>query len=293
MNVLDGFAGEPTAPFLSQLRPVLSSPSQITQWLSACREAGQQLPVGLHIDTGMSRLGLAPEELTGCASDGSLAALAVAFVMTHPACADDENDAMTMAQWVQFKELVQLFPGKPQSFANSAAILADPMFHCDLVRPGIALYGGRAINNRPNPMRPVVQLYARVLQVREVPAGTPVGYGATFETERPSRLATLGAGYADGYPRAAGAALQGLGGNHPHVRFGDHIAPMVGRISMDTMVVDITDLPDGGATDGVMAQLIGPDIGVDDVADWAGTIGYEVLTGLKTARAHRIWLGAE
>jgi len=286
--VLDGFWGDSVAPFSERLRPLLSSLAQIDGWRRAAATSGQRLPAALHVDTGMSRLGLEPERVVELVSDRSrMADLDLALVMTHPACADDPGDAMTVSQMLVFDEAASLID-TPRSFANSAAALTDAAARGDLVRPGISLYGGQALGDGA-PTRAAVTLCARVLQVRAVPEGTPVGYGATFVTTRPSRLATLAVGYADGYQRRINADPA----RAPHVVFGEHAAPLAGRISMDTIVADVTDIAGhtgGAVSDGDFAEIIGPNVPIQLLAELAGTIDYEILTGLRQARAKRVWV---
>jgi len=206
-------------------------------------------------------------------------------VMSHLACADTPDHPLNHAQLAAFREVRALFPGVPASLANSAGIFLGPDYHFDLVRPGIALYGGAAVADVPNPMRPVVILEARILQVRDARPGETVGYGATETLGRPSGLAILGAGYADGYPRHASSSDE-----RPGARAFLHglSAPLVGRVSMDLIAVDVTEVP--GARRGDWVELFGPNIPVDEVAERAGTIGYELLTHLGR-RYHRRYLG--
>ncbi|MEL6873389.1 MAG: alanine racemase, partial [Pseudomonadota bacterium] len=227
--VLDGYrSGQASAFAEARLRPVISSPETLAAWFgeSAAANAGY----ALHVDTGMSRLGAEPEqteELRQLLHERP----APQLIMTHPACADAPANPMTLSQSVQFDAICDALgpsvAATARSFANSAALIADPHFHYDVARPGIALYGGRALEDRPNPMRQAVRLDARVLQLRTVAAGTPVGYGSTFVTERVTRLATLAVGYADGLPRALGNASD----HGPAlVEIADTPCPVVGRI---------------------------------------------------------------
>jgi len=293
--VLDGVLSGTEAAFGPRLRPVLNSVAQVALWRRTCSQRGASTPAGLHIDTGMSRLGVAPERLPDALKAGLLDAQ-ISLVMTHPACADDPDDAMTLSQFIVFEEAASAFNGAQRSFANSPATVMNPDFHCDLVRAGIAIYGGVGSLDG-TALSPVVSLYARVLQTRDVPSGTPVGYGATFVTQRPSRLATLGLGYADGYQRAITTQSDHDNAQDaPNVCFGRYRAPVVGRVSMDTIVVDITDIADtldANPTEGDFAEVIGPNVALNRLSGAAGTIDYEILTGLRHARAHRIWIGAD
>lgn len=278
LYVLGGLAPGGAAAFVeARCRPVLGSPPEIAEWSAFCRDRGERLPAAIHVDTGMNRLGLSPAECAELASGGAPERFELALVMTHPACADDPQDPMTEEQAALFDEMRAMLPAAPASFANSAATLRSPAFHYDLVRPGIALYGGRALDEDDNPMRNVVTATARIVQLREAAEGETVGYGATQTLRRASRLAILSAGYADGYMRLAGSSDGRPGG----IAFvGDHPAPLVGRVSMDLIAIDVTNVPDAELAPGAEVELIGPRFGVDDVAALSDTIGYEVLTGL-------------
>ncbi len=260
------------------IRPVLGNIEEVTEWADCCRLTGARLPAALHIDTGINRLGLersALEQLIGQAD--LLQAFETSLVMSHFACADDPSNPMNGRQRKLFAELKDRLPEAKASLANSAATLSGPENHFDLVRPGIALYGGRALADRPNPMRPVAHLAGRIMQVRQVESGSTVGYGATWTAKRESRIAVVGAGYADGYIRL-------LGGSNDSVRarvcIGDQTAPVVGRVSMDMITVDVTGIDPEVAKRGATVELLGKNITVDELADAAQTIGYEVLTSL-------------
>ncbi len=272
----------------TECRPVLGSPGEIAEWAEHCRSRSRRLPAAIHVDTGMNRLGLSMEECVDVARGGALDAFELSLVMTHPACADDSRDPMTHEQSRRFDEMRAELPAAPASFANSAATLRDRAFHYDMVRPGIALYGGRAMRGVANPMRDVVTMRARIVQLRDVRAGETVGYGAAQHLVRDSRLAIVSAGYADGYMRLAGGADARPGG----IAFvGREPAPLVGRVSMDLIAVDVTGLPDALVRPGAEVELIGRNFTVDDVADLSDTIGYEVLTGLGR-RFVRDYVGA-
>lgn len=262
----------------SGARPVLGSLAEIADWAAFCRSAGMRLPAAVHIDTGMNRLGLSREECLALPRPEELSRdFEVSLVMSHLACADTPDHQLTREQRDRFEILRHRLPPARASLANSAGLLTDPALHYDLVRPGIALYGGLAVSGRPNPMRPVVRLEARVIQVRDVPAGSPVGYGAAQTVTRDTRLAILSAGYADGYMRAVGSTDDRPGAT---VYFGNDPAPLVGRVSMDLMAADVTDMPEDRVAAGTWAELLGDRFTVDDLAERAGTIGYEILTGL-------------
>ncbi|MFC7475333.1 alanine racemase [Dankookia sp. GCM10030260] len=267
--VLNGFA--PGSDGTAGLLAVLNGPGDVAAWTAAARTAGRQLPALLHVDTGMARLGLAPAEVAALAADpASLAGIDLRYLMTHLACGDDPENPLNAQQASRFAAIRARLPKAPASLANSSGMFLGADFGSDLARPGCALYGINPTPAAPNPMRQVVTLEAPVLQVRDVPAGTPVGYGATWTAPRPSRIATVAAGYADGYLRSLSGQAVGRIAGRP--------VPLVGRVSMDLITFDVTDVPEPVPGDTV--QLIGPGNTPDEVAAAAGTIGYEVLTSL-------------
>ena len=209
------------------------------------------------------------------------------LLMSHLVCAETPDHPMNDKQIRLFREIRILFRGIPSSLANSSGIFLGGTIHCDLVRPGVALYGANPTPGRANPMRPVVELQGRIAQVRSLKKGDTVGYGAAWTAARASRIAIVAVGYGDGYVRAAGAAK---GKHAATVIVGGKHCPIVGRISMDLLAVDVTDLPEGTVRRGDLATLIGGDIGVDELAAASGTIGYEVLTSLGR-RYHRVYKG--
>jgi alanine racemase len=271
IHCLNGVASDTAAAFAAAaVRPVLSAPEQV----ALARAAG--LPAALQLDTGMNRLGLEPAELAAAPLDG----LPLTLVMSHLACADEPAHPMNAAQAEAFRALTAdpRLAGLPRSLAATGGILLGPSFRHDLVRPGIGLYGGRPFTAA----RPVVTLDVPVLQVRLVAAGEAVGYAAAWVAPRASRIATIAAGYADGLIRAMGGRTRAFAGGHA--------LPFVGRVSMDLITLDTTDAPHLAPGDTV--RLIGPAQGVDDLADAAGTIGYEILTSLGTRYA-RAYVGAD
>ncbi len=294
--VLDGLVGPTDAYRRHRLRPILGNRDELDEWIGVRRHGGAKdgyaLPAGLHVDTGMNRLGLSLAEFDGLISAGSLAAIAEAaglcLLMSHLACADTPDHPLNAAQLSRFSKLRDRCPALPGSLANSAGIFLDRATHHDLVRPGIALYGGASHPDAA--MQPVVTALARILQVRTVGAGETVGYGGELTLRRDSRIAILGAGYADGYLRAAGSGDRRPGAG---VAIDGHVAPLAGRVSMDLIAVDVTDLPPGIARRGVYAELFGPTIAIDAVADHAGTIGYEMLTRLSNRATREVFDGAQ
>ncbi len=281
--VLNGLIAETGDLAAHNLVPVLNDLGQIARWADEARRRERRLGAVVHLDTGMSRLGLPPAETARlAASPELLAPLDLHFVMSHLSCASEPEEAESHRQLELFRHAMRSFPGVRASLANSSGIFLGDAWHHDLVRPGYAVYGGNPTPSGTNPMEPVIRLKARIIQVREVPAGTRVGYGGTYTTRRATRLATLPVGYADGYPRALG--------NLAHAFIGDHAVPVAGRVSMDLMTLDLGELPEARAHVGTWVDLIRGRTMLDDLAGKAGTIGYELLTSLG-ARYARQWLG--
>lgn len=253
--------------------PVLNSLEQIDAWTALAATVGRSLPAVIQVDSGMARMGLPEEELSVLAEDpGRLEGVGLRAVMSHLACADDQEHPANREQLQRFRAALRRLPAAPASFANSSGIFLGPDYHFDMVRPGAALYGVAPVNGQPNPMRPVVRLQGKIVQVREVPAGTPVGYGHSFRTTAPGRIATVSVGYADGFLRSLG--------NRGIAHAGSVALPFAGRVSMDSITLDATALPRGTLPMGTLVDLIGPEQPVDAVAERAGTIGYEILTSL-------------
>lgn len=281
--VLNGlFAGTEDAYRAARLRPVLGSLPEIERWSGYCARIEAKLPAAVHVDTGMNRLGLSPAEAVGLAETREEIGFELTLLMSHLACADEPGHPLTARQLEDFGALAKLFPGVPASLANSAGSLSGPDFQFDLVRPGIALYGGRARADMA-PLRPVVKLELRVSQVRDVHAGETIGYGATATAVEPRRIAILSAGYADGIPRLAGASDTRRGAE---AIVAGRRCPLIGRISMDLMALDVTALPEDAVQAGDLVTLVGDGIGVDELARHGETIGYEILTSLGR-RYHR------
>ena len=272
----------------SQLRPVLNSAEEIREWANFCGSVGQKLPCAVHIDSGMNRLGLSPAEVDTIARAPDVwPAFTLSLVMSHLACADDRSHAKNAEQRRLFDTLRASLPEAPTSLANSAGILLGPDFAYDLVRPGIALYGGHPQRLGPNPFQSVVHLKGRILQVRDVEAGETVGYGATRTLQRPSRVAVVSVGYADGIFRALSTQD---GEDGLVVYLGPHAAPILGRVSMDLITVDVTGVPENLSARGDWVELIGPNVSAHEFAVHAGTIDYEVLTNVGR-RAARHYIG--
>jgi alanine racemase len=276
--ILNGLpAGATRAIAAERLIPVLGTLGQIEEWGSYCRE-NLPFPAALMIDSGMSRLGLSEGDMMRLAADPALlAGIPVVHAMSHLACSDDEKNPLNVKQLTLFQALVEGFPW-PEGvqptlgMAASSGCFLGTDYHFDLVRPGAALYGLEPMIGHPNPMRPVVALEGKILQIRDVDLGMTVGYGATHQFRGRSRLAVIGVGYADGMFRSLG--------NRGAVFVAGERAPIVGRISMDLMTADIGHLPLSAARVGDPVEIIGPHQSVDDLARDAGTIGYEILTAL-------------
>ena len=270
--------------------PVLGGLGDIDRWTACARRLGRRLPVLLHVDTGMNRLGLDPAGLAVLAADpGRLDGLSLVYVLTHLAAAEIADDPANAAQLARFTAACAVLPAAPRSIANSSGIFLGAAFASDLARPGAALYGINPTPDRANPMHLPLRLHARILQTREIEAGEGVGYNAIWRAARPARIATLGIGYADGWRRALSNG--GLSGRSLAVwpaaaDFDGPPVPLVGRVSMDLTTCDVTGHPCLGPGDWL--ELIGPRCPPDAVAAAAGTNGYDILTGLgpRVARVY-------
>ena len=271
LGVLNGLWPSLEAEFAANdLTPVLGTLDEVDRWTAQARTNGHALPAILHIDTGMNRLGLDARELNILAGDhGRLDGLTLRYVMTHLASAEDPDDPLNQQQRLRFAAACARLPPAPRSLANSSGLFLGPDFASDLARPGAALYGLNPTPGRPNPQRPVIRLRARVLQIREVEPGDSVGYNGQWIAGRPSRIATVSVGYADGLLRALS--------NRAVAYFDDRPVPLVGRVSMDLSTFDVTDTP--GLAVGDWLDMIGPG-GADALAEAACTNGYEILTSL-------------
>lgn len=258
------------APLLARngLIPVLNTLEQARGWAAFCGAAGENFPAALQFDTGMSRFGLAPSELAA----SFLPTLNLELVMSHLACADEPEHPANRQQRDRFVEMARRFPGVPRSLAATSGIFLGPDYLFELVRPGMGLYG-LAPNAQENPLKRALTLDAPVLQLLDVGAGVSAGYGLEWSASRPTRLATVGIGYADGFFRSLG--------NRGALWCDDERLPVVGRVSMDSVIVDISALPVGRLQEGDWVSVLGPHQDVDTLAEAAGTIGYEVLTSLS------------
>lgn len=277
-GVSDGSEAEAAA---AGLVPVLNQIDEIRRWRQTAARLGRRLPAIVHLDTGMNRLGLGAADAASLAAEpGLLDGIALAGWMSHLSCADLPDHPMTAQQVARFDQLLATLPAAPASLANSSGHFRGPELLRDLTRPGAALYGVNPTPEATNPMRPVVRLLGRILQTREVEAPAAVGYGADHRVAGRATIATIAIGYADGYHRALGS--------RGFVRIGGIRAPVVGRISMDLMTVDASAVPPAVLAAARHAEIIGGERDIDAVAAEAGTIGYEILTGLGP-RMRRVW----
>lgn len=274
------------------LRPVLGSREELVEWTALGRTTRQRPPAALHVDTGMNRLGLRPEEALALRTDSAFEGFAPALLMSHLVSAERPDDPLNTRQIKSFAAARAAFPDVPASLCNSSGIYLAQRPHYDLVRPGYALYGGNPTPGRPNPMRSVIRLEGCVIQSRWAEDGETTGYNAQWTARGRRRLATISVGYADGFPRAASATdlkRQSAMASGEAIVAGRR-CPFAGRVSMDLIVVDVTDLPEGSAQRGDPVTLIGDDLTIEEVAERVGTIGYDILTGLGQRYA-RTYLG--
>ena len=267
--VLNGYL-PPELPTLraARLLPVLNDPSQVAAFEA---DFAPGAPAALQIDSGMTRLGLDIGDLPALGARWREPG-AIGLLLSHLACAEDPAHSLNRQQLDRFTGAWQAL-GRPRaSLANSSGALLGADWRFDLIRPGAGLYGLNPQPHGPNPLRPVVRLGAPVLQVRDIREDTSVGYGASYRMTAPGRIATVACGYADGYPRAAS--------NRAAAFIGGQRVPLIGRLSMDLLMLDVSALPAGTPRPGDMVELLGADYDVDALATAAGTIGYELLTHL-------------
>jgi alanine racemase len=282
--VLNGLPPGTAAAFAeTRARPVIGSLVELAEWDAFC--AGNQWHGGaaLHVDTGMNRLGISAEEAAALAPRIRAENHGITLLMSHLACADQPDHPLNDRQIQLFREVRLLYRGIPGSLANSSGVFLGTGAHCDMIRPGAALFGVNPTPGHANPMQPVVTLQAHVVQVRSVPKGETIGYNANWTAKHATRIAVVAAGYADGYPRAASTSDAAPGGDA--IVAGTR-CPLAGRVSMDLLAIDITALPEHAVRRGDLVTLIGGEIGVDALAAAAGTIGYDVLVSLGQ-RYHR------
>lgn len=280
-----GMASEPADLEAHRLVPVLNGLGAVQAWSAYANRVGRRLRAALQVDTGMARMGMSASEFEALAADPTqqLEGVDVALVMSHLACAEEQDNPFNQQQREAFDRMRARWPRARGSLANSSGIFLGCAFHHDLVRPGAALYGVAPIAGQANPMRPVVRLQARVIQVHAIEAGQTVGYGRTWTASRPTRLATISIGYADGLLRSASSSASAW--------FDGVRLPMVGRVSMDSVTLDVSRLEPGRLHAGSLVDLLDETHGVDALAAEAGTIAYEILTSLGHRYA-RNYIGA-
>jgi alanine racemase len=277
---------EKTSFKLDRLTPVLNSYAEYIDWMEFWQSAGDQADYILHVDTGMNRRGMTLEDAKKIATHSASSEIPPRLVMSHLASADDPSAPFNAEQRRRFKKIEAYFPSLPRSLANSAGIFLGADYCLDVVRPGIALYGGQPVTGQTLPLKPVAHLHAPVIQIHDLEPGESVGYGQTFKVGRKSRIATLPLGYADGI-------LRSIGNNEFRQGFAylsGRRVPLVGRISMDFTTVDITDVAPKLAQIGTYVEILGCHISVDELGTMAGSFGYEILTGLGD-RYRRQYLG--
>ena len=288
LYVLNGFTQNTGDTYAKiDARPVIGELNELAEWDVFCRRTGWAGGAAIHIDTGMQRLGLTIAEAQGLIPRINAGDHGISLVMSHLACAESLHHPMNARQLASFREAASAFSGVPASLSNSSGIFLGGPFLFDMVRPGAALYGVNPTPEADNPMLPVVDLKARIVQIRDVERGESVGYGGNWTARRLTRLAIISTGYADGYFRA-GSSNDGTRG--AEVMVAGKRCPVAGRISMDLTAVDITDLDKNAVRRGHLVTLIGEGITVDELAHHFGTIGYEVLTSLGSRYA-RIYKG--
>jgi alanine racemase len=262
------------------LTPVLNHLGQLNTWRAAAQRFDRPLDAVIHIDTGMHRLGFDVDEAQVLVNErGRLRGLRLALIMSHLVASEEQGNPVNGEQLSRFRTFVKAMPGAPTSLANSSGVFLGPDYHFDLLRPGAALYGINPLPGQSNPMLPVVTLHARILQTRHIDAFQTVGYGGAWRAARPSRVATIALGYADGYFRTLI--------NRTHVHLAGHRISVIGRISMDLVTIDVTDVPEALSQPGAGVEILGPHLTPDDLADHARTNAYEVMTALGRRYARR------
>ena len=282
--VLNGLPPGAAAAFAEiRGRPVIGSLAELAEWDAFCSANQWHGGAALHVDTGMNRLGISADEAAALAPRIRTENHGITLLMSHLACAEQPSHPLNERQIQLFREVRLLYRGIPGSLANSSGIFLGSAAHCDMVRPGAALFGINPTPGHGNPMRPVIELQARVVQVRTVRKGEAVGYNAIWTAKHAARVAVVAAGYADGYPRAASASDDAPGAD---AIVAGQRCPLAGRVSMDLIAVDISALPDHAVRRGDLVTLIGGGIDVDALAAASNIIGYEVLVNLGQ-RYHR------
>jgi alanine racemase len=278
--VLNGLepGADPDADYLaSDLAPVIGSAEELERWSRAAPRRGSPARCAIHLDTGMNRLGFVSLAAMTDAMARFGSTSGAGLLLSHFVSSEEPDDPLNAIQIARFEAARAAFPAMPASLANSSGVFLPARPYYELVRPGYALYGGNPTPGAPNPMRPVVGLSIAIQQTRWVEPGESCGYNAQWITKRRTRLATVLAGYADGLPRGAGA-VDGRAG--AEVVAGGRRCPLVGRVSMDTCIVDVTDAPEDRTRPGDTVEFLGSGVDLDGFARRSGTIGYQILTGL-------------
>lgn len=255
------------------LLPTLTDLDQVTRWQTHARVVGRPLAAALHVDTGMSRTGLPSKELHVLAENSQmLSGIKIELILSQMVYSSCENIIFSQQQRQRFEQAVRILPKARKSLAKSGAIYMGADYHYDLVRPGIALHGINPTDSLQNPLVPVISLWSKIYQIQDVATGQSVGYAQTYVARKPHKVATIALGYADGYPW--------LLANKGYVKIAGFSAPVIGRVSMDLLTVDVTHIPDAFLCVGGWAQIIGGEITVETLAHQANTVPYEILLGL-------------
>lgn len=287
LAVLGGlFTGEENAYTAHNLIPVLNSPTDIDNWNKWGQDNNKKLPAFIHFDTGMNRLGLSTQEFRKLQDNkNAFAGIDVTMIMSHFVAADDwaqtKYKELTIAQADLFSNIAvratNIWPNVKKSLANSPGVFRNNHYHYDMVRPGFALYGGNPTPEKPNPMRAVVSLNTRILQIREPRKNETIGYGASYKFKKDTRTATIALGYADGFLRSNSS-----NNNKPKsfMYYNNIACPVIGRVSMDLVTIDIGHIKENPPQQGDSVEILGKNQSIDDLAKAAGTIGYEILTSL-------------
>ena len=284
--VLMPLVGEEAHVLLAhRLTPCLFDPAGIDRWIRSASARGAPARAGLHVETGIHRLGLDPEAFAALlADDTRRSRLDVTLLMSHLACADEPSAPANRRQLERFRAVRSAFPGARASFANSAGTLLGPEYHFDLVRPGIALYGHdpHYLHTAPR-VRPVATLEARLGQIATVEPGESVGYGGVATCDVARRIGVVLAGYADGIPRSLYRSDRRF-----EVVVAGHRVPLFGTVSMDMITIDLSGVPEGAVEVGAWVEIFGPNAPIERVAEQTGTIPYEILTGIgpRVRRIH-------
>jgi alanine racemase len=271
-------------------QPVIGSLIELAEWDAFTKSHHWRGGAALHFDTGINRLGLPIDDAPALAQRSKNPDHGVSLIMSHLACADTPRHPLNAKQLQLFHQIRGMFLGIPASLSNSYGVFLSNTAHCDLIRPGIALYGSNPTPDSPNPMRPVITLQGRIIDVRRVPRGGTVGYGATWTAAKDKRVAIVSLGYGDGYPLAASASDAV---HKAEAYVAGYRCPLAGRVSMDMLAIDVSSVPERDVKRGEFAKLlgegIGGGIGIDDLATWTGMIPYELLThlGRRFCRVYR------